>query len=365
MKWNFLVVDDDEAMAQQTAEILQSARTLDGAEITCEVCTSFELAKEKVLVSRYDLVVLDLRDDAGKIDLKGQEVLDLLREAHFVPVVFYTGHSHKVESLKTPFVQVVAKGDEDADRLRQAVRDVFSTRLPELIRYIQEQQRLYLWSHVDEFWKRDGAICDVRDLAYLLARRLGSALEGASIRKFLKEGDVQDVAHPAEVYIWPALGDSIQSGDILRVEGQIFLVLNPACDFVQGKVELLVAAECVPLAQCVEYSGVADAKRDGGQPNGNQIGALKNLIGDNRQKSQPERYKFLPKTVFLDNHVVDFQRVKTFPLADLGAARVERIATLDSPFAESVVSRFSRYYGRIGAPNLERERIADEIIAQI
>ncbi|MFJ2486967.1 response regulator [Pseudomonas sp. NPDC087639] len=366
MKWSFLIVDDDPSMAAQTSEILQSKRTLPGDEIVCEVCSNFELAKNKVLSSRYDLIVLDLQDDVARVEMKGQEVLDLLRENHFVPVVFYTGHAHKVTPLESPFVRVVAKGDDDVELLRGAVREVFSSGLPKLIHFIQEQQRAYLWAHVDEFWKSTGPICDVKDLAYLLSKRLSSALKGVSVRRGL-DGEDKDIAHPIEMYVWPSIGDGLQTGDVVEFEGRQFVVLNPACDFAQGKVNHIVLAECIALEQCPEFLDLIKQKQAGTPYTGNQLAALKAIVGDNRQgkKVQKERYKYLPATVFMRSSVVDFQALRSVANSDEQLAAIKRIATLDTPFVESLLSKFSRYYGRIGTPDLNVDELVGSIISSV
>lgn len=362
MKWNFLVVDDDPVMAGQTSDILQNKRTLSGEEIVCEVCASFEEAKNKVLGSRYDLIVLDLQDDVGKVELMGKAILDLLREAHFTPVVFYTGHSHKVSMLETPFVKVVAKGEDDADNLRLAVASVFSTGLPKLIRFIQEQQRNYLWEHVDQFWQKSGPICDVKDLACLLSKRLSNALRGESVRRNL-DGVESGIAHPIEMYVWPTIGESIQTGDIFKLDEFTYVVLNPACDFAQAKVSNVIVAECVSLEACPEYLELVEQKKAKGTYSNNQLAALKSIIGDNRKgkKIQPDRFKYLPKTVFMNAAVVDFQSLRSLSVTGDELARIQRIATLDTPFVESLLSKFSRYYGRIGTPDLNAEELAKGI----
>ena len=366
MKWNFLIVDDDAVMAGQTSDILKNKRTLEGEIVDCEICSSFEEAKQRVLSSRYDLVVLDLQDDVGKVEMKGKEILDLLRDTHFIPVVFYSGHANKVATLETPFVRIVAKGEDDAQNLRTAVVEVFSTGLPKLIRFIQEQQRNYLWEHVDQFWQKTGPICDVKDLACLLSKRLSNALRGESIRRNL-DGVESGIAHPIEMYVWPCIGDAVQTGDIISLDEAVYVVLNPACDFAQGKITNVVVAECVRLELCQEYLDLVAQKEAGEDYTKAQLSALKSIIGDNRQgkKVQSDRFKYLPKTVFMDAAVVDFQSLRSLSMSGEEVSRVQRIATLDTPFVESLLSKFSRYYGRIGTPNLDAEELSSNIAANI
>jgi hypothetical protein len=51
--------------------------------------------------------------------------------------------------------------------------------------------------------------------------------------------------------------------------------------------------------------------------------------------------------------VVDFQQLATLPRAQMGT--LERLASLDSPFAEALLARFGRYFGRTGVPALDLE----------
>lgn len=365
MKWNFLVVDDQEDIAKQTVETLSSARTL-GAdnEVACDYILNFDDAKSHALKVKYDLVVLDLKDDNQDVeggDYKGQEVLEFLRQTHFVPVIFYTGHPRKVKHLESPMVRVVAKGDDDVSLLRAAVVEVFSTRLPQLIKYIQEQQREYLWGHIDEFWRSGNEIFHKEELAFLLARRLGNVLSGDSIRKFLRGGDANpDVVHPVEMYMWPSIGEDVQTGDVIEWQNGHFVVMNPACDFAQKKIEFVVLVRCLSLEEVPEYEKSKKAKEKGEI----DLKPLTSLVRDRREKVQPERFKYLPGTCFMPDLVVDFQMITTVPLS-LISQEAKRLATLDTPFAEGLVSGFSRYYGRIGVPNLDSGEIASGLFEKI
>ncbi|MGE8114532.1 response regulator [Pseudomonas sp. NPDC086566] len=362
--WKFLVVDDNSELADQTADILSSDRTLGaGNSISCDVVNSFDEAKQLVAKTKYDLIVLDLRDDAEKNDLKGAEVLNSLKESNFAPVIFYSGYADKVSRLKTPLVRLVTKGEDEVVDLRRAVQEIFQTGVPQLINYIEEQQRSYLWSHVDEFWKETAPLCQPEELAYLLARRLGNALTGTSVRGYLEQtrGDA-DLVHPIEMYIWPPMGAGVVTGDLIQFEDKYYVILNPMCDFAQGKIEFIVAAECVPLAECSEFLTLQGSKKSGKTADPKEIGALKALISDNRagRKVQPDRFKYLPGTVFSNDLVVDFQRIRNFESTGLGES-FKRIATLDTPFVESLLSKFSRYYGRIGTPNLDSPKLSSAI----
>ena len=155
--------------------------------------------------------------------------------------------------------------------------------------------------------------------------------------------------HPMQMYIHPPVSTTRLAGDILKGtvsnETAYWLVLTPSCDFEQkDRLHSVLLAQCVPLTSLPEYaSWKADFT--------NTV-PLKAMIGDNRQDVQSERFKFLPGTFFLPDSMVDFQKlqaVSPYVLKDM-----EIIASLDSPFAEAVLARFSRYFGRLGTPDIDK-----------
>lgn len=385
MIWNVLVVDDDSEQAETTAELISGNKIFKDTSIKCTVVTKFSEALEQIEYTKFDLLVLDLNDDTFKNEsagsYSGQKVLDKLRGLHFTPVIFYTGFAHAISYLESPFVKVVTKGSDPAV-LRSKIKEVFDTQLPQLLKHIQEEQRKYLWDHIESAWLENKALCDEKELAFLLARRLANALGGDVIRKFfnLKHTLSEDIAHPIELYIWPPLGgETIGFGDIIEKavqdEKKYFIVLNPACDFAQCKAEKALLAECADLTKSVEYMDVQSekaanlAKKKPGQDpepiSKTKANNLGYLLKDNRKGTgvQPDRYKFLPKTTFLPGMIIDYQALSQVPVGEITEANgFKRVATLDTPYAESVQSRFIRYYGRIGTPDLEFDELLDELI---
>jgi|SRR5438128_12629700 len=117
------------------------------------------------------------------------------------------------------------------------------------------------------------------------------------------------------------------------------------------------AARCVELTNEPEYQNWKE------NPNSDNLAALKAMIGDNRQNMQSERYKFLPGTFFLPDLIVDFQHLKALPCNELD--RLEVITSLDSPYAESVLARFARYYGRLGTPDIDKQVVLSRLQSSV
>jgi CheY-like chemotaxis protein len=367
IKWRFLIVEDDKEMAHRLEELAPSCVDAPD-EVETKICETFDEAAIELAAARYDLLILDLKDESDKTlegdsNPAGLKIFAALKKARFIPVVFYTALAHKVRSEETSFVRVIEK-TEDVTKVREAVRKVLSTRLPRLIRHIEEIQRSYMWDFVSKHWKDLESTHEQSDLAYLLARRLALSLQAEAKRLALDVGDAggqvpgsADV-HPMAMYVRPPIASCRLSGDIVygNVDGVTahWIVLTPSCDFEQkDRLHNVLLAQCVPLTDQPEFKNWKQEASD------KNIGSLKALIGDNRQKSQADRFKFLPGTFFLPDSVVDFQRLKTVTPEQLDALEV--VTSLDSPFAESVLAKFSRYFGRLGTPDIDKSVVLDRL----
>jgi CheY-like chemotaxis protein len=373
-KWNFLVYDDDPEVIELLLETFQEEGFLGEDSVICTTVDNFSEAAELVRTGNFDLVVLDLQDEesdsrAGQGEiLSGEKILALLKSCQFTPVVFHTGYAEKIRHLESPFVKVVSKGDA---QLGDVVRNAFSTKLPSLIRYIQEQQRVYLWDHVETHWKGTDELKENGEVAYLLARRLSTALSPASIRRFFDaEGDAGSTVHPVEYYIWPSLEGGVYLGDIYlnNADGGYHLVINPACDLEQCKTDFVLFVRCRPIGEFPEFSEVEALVKSKKEVGTGKKKELQALIADNRKVSggQPERFKYIPGTSFIPHLVADFQLLSQVSIKHLiSSGEFTRVATLDSPFAEGVQAKFARYYGRFGVPDLKFDQVTQSLVSGI
>lgn len=363
-EWRFLIVEDKPDIARQLVDAIPAFVEEPDTAIP-EVRKDFGDALKLLKQQRFDVLILDLKDDqASGLDEEdvsaGLAIFEELKKTRFAPVIFYTAHPHKVRPLQTEFVKVVEK-TEGIEKLTIAVRGVMATHLPKLSRVIEDLQRDYMWDFVSAHWKEFDKKHQRVDLAYLLAGRLASTLRmrAAEFVRSTNDADALPVGtnvHPMQMYIYPT-ASQIQGGDIVaeisEPSASKWVVLTPTCDFVQKKAEAVLLAKCIPLTETAEYKNWAldQAKTDD----------LHALVGDNRKtirggpKIQPERFKYLPGTFFMEDSVIDFQSLKTVPIAAL--EQFQRVATLDSPFAEAVLSRFTRYFARLGTPDVEKASV--------
>jgi len=360
-------VDDDPDICRQVQEYLEGEIIPPDTRLQVETLNDFGSALNALEVRRFDLLILDVH--LGPYSSMSDEEIGIttlqdIQQRRFVPVVFYTGLLHLVSHLVTPLVQVVEKTAE-LPRLLDSLSSIFATRLPAvnraLIRHLETIQRDYMWDFVAHHWEQFGDTSDHTSLAYLLARRLATSLSGSGIQQLAQElGDSVGTAvtegqmHPMQYYVIPPVEPAPLAGDVYQ--GQIgehngqWVLLPPTSDLVTGreKAELVLLARRLPLTEQVEYQQWRDGLPE---PSGTINRRLQDLLRNNRRDSQSERFFFLPGALSLPDLLVDFQQLVTLQRDHMGG--LERLASLDSPFAEALLARFTRYFGRLGTPDLD------------
>ncbi len=394
-KWRFLIIEDKPDIAKQLEQACPGFVAPDAVEI--EVFTKFKDVEPLLDSRRYDLLIIDLKDDSSSLpedeNLPGLKIFEAVKKRRFVPVVFYTALAKHVLPERTAFVRVVEK-TEGLAKLESEVRAVFNTHLPALSRHLENEQREYFWDFLSKHWKEMVEHHDKVDLVYLVARRLAQTLRSDSIRAFVEkishrtqkplecksaekesrgttvaepqehdDAVVSDTVHPVELYIYPCTDQHWLAGDIIQEalagKKEYWLVLTPSCDFENKKADFVIQAKCQPLTEQKEYASWAANTKT---PSKTAVNNIEGVISDNRG-GQKDRFKFLPGTFFLPDLVVDFQQLRSVQLNDLNRKNV--IASLDSPFAEAVLARFSRYFGRLGTPNLDKNVVLNRLQTSI
>jgi CheY-like chemotaxis protein len=383
-----LVVDDNEAVASQTADALKSATVwMAGESAEVELATNFQDALNLLADQRFDLVILDIRDessvepiaempggdDATDADV-GLDVFEQVRARRFIPVIFYTAVPNLAEHLiRSPFVDVVSKQAE-LDELREKVRAVFDSTLPrihaELLAHVESVMRDFMIDFVELNWQELSTPPRKGDVAYLLLRRLALSLaEGGQILAGKLDDlaglDLQsDSVHPMRYYVVPPIG-TLKTGDIIRgpevgLAGDDesgaglncwYVILTPACDLVPERVkaEFVVLARCVPLTETEEYAAWQSAGVGQDQA---QRTKLQTAMRKGEWKNRnADRDFYLPAAWAIPDLLVDFQQLSHIAHSEIES--YERVGTLDSPYAEALIQKLGRYLGRVGTPNLD------------
>ena len=392
--WRILIVDDEDQNAKLVAASIRSAaRNESGKDPIVDIEPGFDVAMARLAAHRFDLLILDVRDqptatlDAESIPpFPGINVFDNIRDHRFIPIIFYSAVPAEVQSHNNPpFVQVVSKIAEDPVReLREAVTLAFKSDFPRIYRVLEDHSaavtRDFMIDFVEKNWD---TLSDNRDdMMHLLLRHLIASLgRGASemtaMLGYGTEDLADDTVHASRYYT--ALPSSeYATGDVLRSSQSLptnddggdsdrwYVIVTPSCDLLESRrprrAEYVVLVQCRPLSSFPEHMKLANTESEDSRLN-ERSERIKSLLRSNPYRQQPDRYHYLPAAWTVPDLIVDNQVVVSVPYDDL-AKHYNKVASLDSPFAEALVNRFARFIGRLGTPDLDLDAIVARWVGQ-
>ena len=251
---------------------------------------------------------------------------------------------------------VIDKGETEKlpDAIRNIVESgVFDTKLKisDIENDVAAIMRKHMWDELAPHWNeyQEGAERNsiIQVLVTRLARKLGE-----------NQGD-DFTSYPGHRYISPALQGRRFPGDILYLktlpEGseEWWVLLTPACDLAhEGKAEFVLLASAFRLDSNEHFKKWYQS-RDDKHPKGTNTPWNK-LSKDFLRSTS--RYYYLPRFRDIPDLVVDFQNVVSVSW-DSYQENYNTIASLASPFVESLLTQHAHYRGRIGVPDLNLDAV--------
>jgi len=376
MELKVLFIEDDEKLGQGL-KMNFDGETISGYQIKAEVVYVFEEGITSIQNYDFDLVILDLYNDTKEKDEEaGIKVLNQIRQNAFIPVIFYTGHAYKIYDLVSEIVGVVSKGD-GIEALTAEIERIIASKIAlikgQIYSHLKESLRKYFWETVDNDKKVFVPGKNDVSLGYLLLRRFANSLSKENIKQLLGDDKIKiDKAHPMEFYIYPINPDSVieeyQTGEILFKDDIYYVILTPICDLAlrsdgKRKADKILLASTIRFDALPDYVNYDSLKKKS-EKSAKEINQLSNYEGKiktwmNNRGGEQDRYFFLPITPFIPNNVIDFQNKSMVSYGELKLHT--RIAKLDAPFAQSMVSSFIRYYNRIGFPDIDSDYVIQNL----
>lgn len=362
MKLKILFVDDDPKIRTDLVEIFNEYKFADYV-LQATDADDFDKSVPLIKENDYDIIVLDLYQGEPKEGntKSGLEVLKEIQASVFAPIIFYSGLTKDIANLESDVVAVVNKGHGGIEELTEAINRFITSHIAlikkKLYSHVKESLRQYFWDTVHTEKTKFQPVRNDISIGYLLLRRIANSLSKDNIKKLLGDDKIKsNKAHPMEYYLYPVDQGEFEAGEIVRENGQYFAVLTPTCDFVEDKenkrvrrVGNVLLAVAMPLTEHEYYK---DFKRNSNDKNRERLARL-------IETRKGDQFFFLPGTPFIENLVLDFQNKTMVSYEHLN--KFERVARLDSPFAQSMVSSFIRFYNRIGSPDID----ADYVIANL
>ncbi len=320
-------------------------------------------ALEAIENKHFDGAIVDLklsRSNRDKTD--GNEIIGQIVNLKRFPVFVYSSFLEDIdpaiensfffqqfERTTVPFRDVVIK-----------LHDIYKTGVTKILGRdgaIESHLTKIFWKHVAESFEGlcQKGITEKQLLRYITGH-LYEYLElddmAESFKKYL----------PEEVYIKPSIKLNFFTGGIIKDKNsqRNFIILTPSCDIVQNKAKSMLLASVRSLTD--------DPVRDLKTKSTNRIPA--DLRGAQRQVAEEEKktakkqledlirnnyshkYYFLPRSKNFEGGLINFQDLESVEPAAMNG-RFDIIATINNQFLKDIVAKFSFYYSRQGAPEVD------------
>lgn len=317
-----------------------------------------------------DIIILDWKDDADKIDV-GNNILDHIWNICFRPIIIFSANAAVIDisdkMKESSFLKVISKGDEQPviDFLRDTQKFVSA-----LATYRKDMGKAVISSlnSVDLMKSED----DIEDNAvgYVLSKRTSAFFD----KEFTGE------LSPSWVqYLCPPVSESLCVCDIIRIKSQeahfnsvgspeeYFLILTPSCDMVgegerEPKVSHVLCARCFPKEK---FHECALSK----EPSKGNIKSTVSKLNLGYCKSFVAVPGFADMIPYM---TVDLKKLELIELpkiaVSLGSIKETdeyvRIASIASPYREQIVWAYMQNACRPGVPDRNTEMWAKEILTK-
>lgn len=362
-----LFVDDDNIQRERFQDAISDWNAANAPKTFDPVILeTSDAAAEALKHSRFDCALFDLKLEKGEAhapNLTGNQLALEGLDEFGIPVGIISGFiedvSEEVEArpLLRTFRKVPGAFDEAVGWLGGLwdMMEVLAATRRRIRRSGAEIFARRVWPRWDRF-RELSADGDAQIEAVVTRQYAGHIAELLGI-----DGVGNPDWHPVESYIHPALQDGrAHTGDIFRLDGDLWVVLSPPCDMA-ADVEDVLLAKCMPDLDPVWSNKVAQlrAALAAGEVSANLRRYFSDLTNQNLEVSK----HFLPP---LDGHPlrVDFKRLATRPLAELTAALGERVASISPVFLTNLTQRFGAYISRTGQPNIGVEHFGRGVPAE-
>lgn len=357
MKLNLLIVEDVQTLVRTWQEKLDfyAVESDPAYEITPIFVTNLEDAKKAIENTKFDAAVVDIRlDEQGEQTHNGNEVLSHLSNHSLTVCAVYTGEpgTEVIEDHLKDFIQVFNKGDGDGIEL---ILDWIDNKAG-MISAIQTMQKSFDTSMAQAFtksiWPRWSYwLSEEEDLGLTeqaLTRHMATHLHAS----FLNE---VSAVHPEEHYFIPPLQERLDTGDIVQIESDYFILVTPRCDLAREQNPTFQLVKLTPIQE--KWTELHELKANG----------TSNKIKDNASKEirrlinhgdRSPKLHFIPQIKLSSSEILgpfhaqfNFMNCLEANTENRANLTEQRVATLSNEFVPSLVERLGAYFSRIGTPD--------------
>lgn len=357
-----LIVEDDSNKRDDYSRFIEAYNLDDGLyNIVEEFGINKDDAIEKLKnpANKYDgaIVDLDLKGSGGT-DSSGNEVVKEIKENLRFPTFVITGTPHHISTeLNVPstIFDVFERDEVDLDDVLDRFCNIKDTGILNLLNRngrIEELIQNIFWNHISislDSWAKDSKRTSEEKENSLLRYTILHMLE------YLDEKNY----HSSEFYITKPIKTTIYTGDIVKYDGNRYIVLTPSCDIVlrdDGTRNTKKILFCKIKNLSTEVKNFDSLDKNTGKSNTNRV-RLNRFISNNSSS----KFHFIPKHNEVEAGLIDFQDKTTVNVETveqkLESKECVRLATVSMPFLKDIISRYSNYYARQGSPDLDSDEV--------
>jgi hypothetical protein len=328
---------------------------------------SFEEFQAKIDKLQIDILVIDLKLGPDLTNLSGLNSLYLIKNKEIIPVIIFSAFTAEIpedKDLEKLLFTKVPKGGPDPDLLIKTLKHVFGLKYYYKIqknRIIDEFEKITLET-ISELMKNDEFLkVDSNLFAIFAASRLTSLLLNSPPND-------QKTFPPESIFIFPPLElktisqSSVMLGDFLNYEDEekkdsLWMVCSPSCDVIyeserKPKVQNILLLRCYQFPKEIwKYRHLDEKDRNN---------AL-DVLFDNRTCKIIK----CPLKIFGVDHLFiyfkDYSTVQyDIVIEGFSKGNWKKIATLATPYAESLQHMFVHDISRIGTPDTPNRKAESE-----
>jgi len=348
-----LIIEDDAAQIQAYEDTIGQHNKKKEPKINYEICRTFAEGESALRSPYFDAAIIDLKLSNTE-DLEGKKLVESVYQKIRIPVIIYSGSIAQIDDIAENALLKKRLRTVLFSSIIEEVIAIYNTGITRFLRpegSVDQKLTHIFWNHLSkdlDLWKNHNNPDTL--LRYILSH----------FQEYLEinlRGDFEEY-HPHEVYIIPPIKINPHTGDIVKFEGSLYVILNPACDVVinyktqeDGSKKAFRKADKMILVKMedFDYKNLCIDKN----------GKLEKSKVNNYITNSAFRYHYLPPALNTNGYLIDFQNILTIDFPETA----DRVATIASPFIKDVISRFANYYSRQGQPTFNQNKIVNDLMA--
>lgn len=355
-----LILDDDEQVTDSYDEVIKRInRDDESLNYKIYIANTLSQAKEYIKYNKLDTAVIDLnlcRDASDMSNADGNKAIEEIMNHFRMPIFIISGELGKLEAKyeNNNLIKTKTRDDSIGDVFKIDIPHVYNSKSMQYFSrngHLEQKINDFYWNHLEktlDSWS-EAAQSNLENFDTILSRHTVSCLN----EQLYVNGNIGsfDKYHPGEMYIMPPIKKHYHTGDIIKKDNELFIILNPACDIVnKDNLNYYILVRVVGFDALNMLQEKINHETSASDLFYNRL----NQSGKTRYKdcklNKKDRFHYLPPFDIFEDKLIDFQQIENIEKIEIDS--FSREASISSPFLKDIIARFSQYYARQGQPNL-------------